>query len=730
MQTTEPVLPDYESDYLGTVRQAFKRHRFAAFLVFAVFVITAVTVLALITPQYRATAIVMIEGQAPQVVKMDTVMPSLPTDPDTVSSEIQVLQSRDLVSEVARDLKVAENPEFNPNRAGWKRRVAIRLLSLTDALLPEDLAFRIRNAIQPPVLSDEAYRNGVLDLVDQNLHIASVGRSRAISITFTSRRPDLAAGFANALAQRYLDNQELLKQTTTEDANRRITDKLASLEQAAAQSAGQAAAFRANSSLTQGRDSVLVRQQMSETSSALTAAIADRISAEARLHEVERAARDPNKRSSAQVLGSRVIQELLILEAKLAGEITPLIQQLGEENPRLGAARAQMRDIKGRIDAEAKNIAASVRGEYDTALDREKSLRGQLDDLKAVMAKVQQDEVQLGQLEQNAQAARNVYDVFLQRSKETAAGGSVQVADARVISHASNPLRPYFPAYAIAIPVIVGFAGALSLLTTLLLEARNRGIRTQSEAGRIMAIPTLGSIPKIGGGHREIDPSSMIGSAVSDLYMRIFPRDSAKCVVVASALPQEGKTTIGLCLARMAARSGQKTLLIDCDLRRSDLSVRLELAEEAGISDVLRGKADSSDVILRDTVVPELSIITCGTGADNPAALLSSRGMADILVELRRQFDLVIVDTAPVMVAPETMSLALAADETLLFVKWSSTPRATAVAAYRKLRSLGAKVTGVVLTMVDVKRISKYSSVDAIPYSRHVSRYYSREGRP
>jgi Mrp family chromosome partitioning ATPase len=156
---------------------------------------------------------------------------------------------------------------------------------------------------------------------------------------------------------------------------------------------------------------------------------------------------------------------------------------------------------------------------------------------------------------------------------------------------------------------------------------------------------------------------------------------------------------------------------------------RLSLPGGSGLSDVLQGAADIEDVVLKDTVVPEICIIPCGHPADNPTGLLSSRRMQDLLVDLKRRFDLIVIDTAPIMAAPETMSLAMAADETLLFVKWAVTPRTTAMAACRKLRSVGVKVSGLVLTMIDVRRISKYSSVDGISYSKEVRRYYSREER-
>lgn len=728
IQAAETFVPEDERDYLSAVWHAFKRHALAAFLIFALVMVLVTVSLAVATPRYSATTTIMIEGRSPQVVKMDSVVSAPPTDQDTVSTEIQVLLSRNLVSAVVRELDLAHDAEFDPNEPGWLRAVALDAVSFASRLLPEQAVGRIRAEFERPALTGRSYEDAVVDLALRNLSVTAVGRSRAISVTFRSASPGTAEKFVNTLAQRYIESQEQLKLTATEDANRRITEKLSGLQQAAAEAAQRAASFRAKSNLTHGSDSTLIGQEISETSTELTAAIGERIVAESRLNEIERAAKNPTKESSAQVLGSRVIQELLIHEAKIAGDIAPLVQALGENNPRLEAARAQVANIRSRIQTEASRIAGGVRGEYASAVDRENNFRAQLDKLKEEMAKVQESEIHLGQLEQNAQAATNIYEVFLKRAKETAADGAVQVSDARVISQAARPLRPYFPNFKIALPVGAILSLVLAFMATLIMEMRDRGIRSQSEAGRLMGIPAAGMIPKFGG-HSDIEPHSMIGSAVSDLYMRVATGHSAKCVVIASALPHEGKTTIGLCLARMAGRSGKKALLIDCDLRRSDLRSRLSLPVGAGISDVLQGTAEFADVMLTDTVVPELSIVPCGHPADNPAGLLSSRTMEDILAESRQRFDLIVIDTAPIMAAPETMSLAVAADETLLFVRWSSTPRATAVAAYRKLRNVGAKVAGVVLTMVDMKRIAKYSLVDGVSYSKEIRRYYSREKR-
>jgi capsular exopolysaccharide synthesis family protein len=210
--------------------------------------------------------------------------------------------------------------------------------------------------------------------------------------------------------------------------------------------------------------------------------------------------------------------------------------------------------------------------------------------------------------------------------------------------------------------------------------------------------------------------------------MRISMMREHKCFLVTSALPREGKTSIALTLARMAALSGKKTLLIDGDMRHSNRRLlRPILTNSTGLSELLTSQVGLDEAVSQDKLVRGVSVLSCGAPVDNPSVLICSAAMRNLLNQARRHYDVVIIDSPPILVGPEAWMLALCADTTLLFVRWARTPCKTVIAAYHKLVSSGARVSGVVLTMVDVKRIAQYSATDAVPYSKEMRRYYSQD---
>jgi polysaccharide biosynthesis transport protein len=716
-----------QSDFLSSVWQCLMRHRLQAIAIILTGTFLVIAGVLVVEPIYSATSMVMIDSRRAQVLNVDMAHPELPLDLDVVSNEVQVLTSRDLVAGVVQKLGLEDDPEFNPNKVGPFRAFALSALEALQPWFPNQVIGAARSVVERRMLHGRQYTDAVIDAVERHLTVYPVGRSRAIMVTFTSIRPALAEQFANTLAQSYIDHQAEMKEQVTEDANRRITDKLAGLRESAADAANRVEEFRVRSGLVDGRDTTLVRQQISEVSSQLIAAESERIASAARLSEVERAGGRRGGDGNAEVLKSALIQQLRIQQSQIAREALPSQVTLGERNPRAEVARAQIADIQRRIDAEVQKVVAAVRGEYQAAVDRESGLRAGLENLKAEMAKVRASEVNLNQLAQNANASREVYESFLKRAKETDAGSTIQSPDAYVISHAASATSPVFPNAKLAIPVGIVMSVALALIVILILEARDRGFHSQSDVWRMLGLASLGMIPDMRR-NRVPAPLSLIGTAFTELYMRISMAREHKCLLITSALPREGKTSITLTLARMAALNGKKTLLIDADMRHSNRGLlRPMLTNSTGLSELLTSEVRLDEAVFQDKLVRGVSVLSCGAPVDNPSVLICSAAMRNLLNQARRYYDLVIIDSPPLLVGPEAWMLALFADTTLLFVRWARTPCKTVIAAYQKLLSSGAKVSGVVLTMVNVKRIARYSAADAVPYSKEMRGYYAQD---
>ncbi len=604
--------PDTQ-DYLGRAWQALRDHRWMAAGIVAAGTLLAAGSVLVATPIYSATSMVMIDGRRAQVLKVGGAAPDLPIDVDTVANEVQVISSRDLVGSVVAKLDLEHDPDYNPNRTGLLRRIALSSLDVLRPWLPEETLAKARAAVQPPVLQGREYTDAVIDEVERDLDVSAVGRSRAIAITFTSPRPAMAQKFANAMAQRYVDHQVEMKQQATEDANRQITDRLAGLQKSAADAAGKVEQYRAKLGLTEGRDSALVRQQISETSSQLTVAQRDRLAAGSRLRDIQRAAVGGGD-GNEEILGSQLIQQLRVQQAQINRENSSSGIIYGEKHPTAEVSRAQSASIQRRIDQETQKIVSAVRGDYQAALDRENGLKARLDQLMTEMGKVRENEVSLDQLAQNATAAKDIYEAFLKRAHETDVGSALRSPDAYVIAHAATPVAPVSPRPKIVIPVGMAISSIFAVVAILALDARDRGFQSQAQVSRELKLPTLGMIPELRR-TRAPDPLSLIGTAITDLYLQIvLGNEQSGCILITSAVPREGKTSVGLTLARIAARNGKRTLFVDADMRRSPRLRRPFDASHGGLSEVLTGRAQLDEVVFADKVAPGVSVpgLRCG----------------------------------------------------------------------------------------------------------------------
>ena len=720
---------DDRPDYLSRVWFALKRFRLVALAILVLGILLTMVGLAVVRPSFSATATIMLDGSRAQVGSVGgSVVPGLPMDLDTVTNEVQVITSRTLISDLVHRLRLDQDPDYDPNRIGPLRSAARSGLIIAEPWLPRSVADEIRLLIEKPTLQGNDLTDAVIDEVTSSLSVGAVGRSRAISITFRSPRPVIAETVANTLAQLYLANQKDMKQQAAASAYAQISGRLVELQTAAAEAAQRAEQFRAKSGLIDGRDTTLVRQQISELSTQLGQAELDRLSTASRLREAERAATGAGSDSSAEVLRSPLIQQLRLQQAQVARDAASATTLYGERYSRAEVASAQQTAIQRAIGQEIQKILSALRGEHQAAVERESGLQARMGALKTEMARVRASEVSYDQLAQNAGAAREIYEAFLRRAKETSVGSLIQSPDAYIISQATVPITPVFPNRKLGIAVGAALSVALAFVAVLSLEARDGGFLSQTHIARVLGLATIGVIPRLRRGERIPAPLSVIGTAITDLYLRIVRTPENRCVLMTSAFPREGKTSVSLTLARIAAHNGRKTLFINADLRRPRRPSTASRSMQPGLSELLAGTALLEEVVRLDEVVRGVSVLEAGASVDNPAALICSTHMRDLLSRARRSYDLIIIDSPPVLVGPEAWALALLADTTLLFVRWAHTPCKAVLMAYRTLSEAGASVSGVVLTMVDVKRLARYGNAgDAIQYAKAMSGYYASD---
>jgi len=439
-------------DIREIIRTLWRRKSIIALAATMVIVVAALFIWN-ITPRYTASAYVMIEPRESQVVDVQAVLSGLPGDAETIESEIQVIRSRKLAQKTIAKLQLDRDPEFN---------ASLRLPGTFDKLLDwrgyfdylpqswRDAIFAPGSEEQAVVLSEteEAARleARLIDSFLKKLTIKPEGRSRVIRITFSSERPRTAAKVANTLADFYIVAQLDAKFEATKRANAWLAERIAELGEQVDLSEKAVETFRAEQGLIQGKDATLAQQEISELGTQLVMERTKRVEVEARLRQVQSLLSSAGGVSSAsEVLNSPLIQRLREQETTIERRIAELSQDYGERHPTMVNVKAELADLRGKIQTEVNRIVQSLRNEVAVARARASSLNQALSDRKREMGRLNAAEVQLRALEREATANRALLETFLQRSKETSSQQSFQEADASLLSAAAVPQLPTYP---------------------------------------------------------------------------------------------------------------------------------------------------------------------------------------------------------------------------------------------------------------------------------------------
>lgn len=717
---------------LGRLIDVFRR-RIWVFAVTAgvVFLLVAAATLSA-TRLYTATAQVQIDMRERRVLgDVESVMSGMSGDTSAVETETQILQSRTLAGRVVDQLKLYADPAFAPpEKPGLAQQIA-GVFGAAPKLTPAEAAAAQTRA-----------REAAITSLLRSTRITRVGLTYIIDIGVTLPEAEKAAEIANTYAELYLTQQLETKYDTIARANEWLSKRLDDLRAEVQTKEREVEMYRTQSGLLSAEGSTLTEQSIAQLNLELVqsrAALAERT---ARLRGVENAvAAGGSPESAAEALSSPVIAQLRERQADLARERAELSTKLGPKHPDMQRIAKEQADLEQQIQNQVRLIVENLRNEVSIARQRvasiEESLAGQRTNLSANNLGA----VKLGELEREAEASRTLYEAFLNRFKQIAEQSGIEQPDARIQSRASTPLAPSSPntQLNLAIGLVLGLA--LGAVAVFLIELLERGLRTSEDVTRRIGVPYLGAVPYLDKSDRMVDgefvsaenyvlkrPVSAFGEALRSIRAGVFfanPDRRVKVVAITSSVPDEGKTTTSLGLARISALAGSRTVLVDCDLRRRSATHALGIEVEKGLTEVLFKTATLQDVIRKDP----------GSGADvvplaqaefTPRDLFGSDAMRQLIDQLRAKYDVIILDTAPVLPLADTRVLAALADTVLLVARWGRTPAALVKEAVEQLRSHNARVGGVVLEAVETNMIARLLYDKSDYYSELYQTYYIR----
>lgn len=712
------------------------RRRLKLFLASALVVFILVLVVTIqATPLYTATASLMIDSRTAQVVESEAVLSGLPSDTATVDTEVEILKSRRLAERVVEGLNLENDPEFNralsPGFSGQASRAFARVFRIG---APDRADERLAEG------EARTQREQVVDRVRERLTIRRVGLTRVMGVGFTSHDPGKAARIANVFAEDYLLEQLEAKFEATRQANSWLDTRLGELRREVIQSEAAVEQYRNANNLLSASGATLTEQEISTYNTQLATVRAQQAEDEARLSTAKaQLARGSTGDDVGEALGSTVVQQLRARRAEISGRVADLSSRYGPRHPDMMRAERELTDIDGQIQAEIARIVSNLEARVQVAGQRTASMQSSLAGARGTLAANNNANVRLNELQRNAEASRTLYQGLLDRFKQITSREGLEESDARIVSRAPVPGMPSSPNVALNLMLGLLLALAAGAAAIVLAEMLDVGLATGEDVEVHLAHPHLGSIPLLSsvasGADRGAAPAAFLldkplsafAEAVRALRTSIlFSRvgQTVTVVAVTSTLPGEGKTTTALCLARSAAQAGQSVVVVDCDLRRRAVNRMLGFEPERGLLEVLNG-VSTLEAALHLDAESGAHVLALTDAGFTPRDVFNSQAMTALLASLRERFDLVILDTAPVLAVADTRTLASLADAVVFVARWRSTPRKAAASALRLLEGADSHVAGVALVQVDMRARARYGAGDAAYYYGAYKHYYS-----
>lgn len=694
-------------------------------------VVASALVLSLIPKTYTATAILIVDPRTQKVTQSDAVLGGIGSDAAAVESQVEILESSTLAKRVVAELGLDRGGELTEPSAIERATESLRGLF--------GLAQREPSAAEQ--------RERVLQRFSERLRVRRRGLTYVLEIAYSSGSAETAARVGNALADAYLADQKRQKLEAARSASGLLGARLDDLRGRARDTERAVSTFKNQNGIVDlGAAQTLLDREIAEQSQQLTQAQARGAEAGARYAQARRAmaAGAEGGGTLAEALQSSVVTNLRQQYAQLGAQLADLRNNLGPRHPAVGAAEAQVRTVAGQIRTEIGRLAQGLRNEAEAAAARERTLSASLDRLKGQAARRAQAQVRLAELEREAQASKTILEQSLLRQKETSEQQNLVSSEARILTPAAPPLRPSAPKTGLMLVVALAGGLVLGLGAAAAAEAMEPGLRHPGAIERGLGVPLLGMLPRVtasrftpdregsrvggqvgGPGHVRLTGDSReharfeeairmlalplrSGSGMPGLDRGGVSGRSGDTLLVTSALAGEGKSTVSEHLAEMFARQGRKVLLVDVDARDARLTRTRRAAQSPGMLDALRNASDPGNFIHHGTV-DAISFLPIGLARNDSKAaeLFFSPALGRAVADLRRRFDLIVLDGPHLLHGIEGRLLLAHADRTALVVEWGRTSREDVRAALDLFERAPGSLAGIILNKVDRKALRR-----------------------
>lgn len=707
-------------EYWRTVR----KHKWSI-IAFALVVTLLAGVAAFVTtPIYEAKTTLLIETSKQKVVGIEDVYSGMGASREYFQTQVEIIKSRDVALKAIAKLRLYDDPAFDPRApkkgiAAWK----------------EQLGFSTET--EPNEWNEKTLTEAVLPALSGGLVIEPIRLSQLVVIRFQSSDPVLASRVTNAIANTYIENDLDARFQMTRTASVWLQDRLSGLKDKLNQSEQALQKYRESQGLVSGRENTSngTGQQMDQLQTRLIDARTRRAEIEATYRIVKDASKAGDLASQPAVLLSAQVADAKRQTTEAARKLADVSQRYGKEHPKYLQADSEAKAATDNLQRQVELVVGGINNEYERARSTEKMLESALASARGAVQNVNRKGFELGVYEREVDSNKQMYDMFINRSKETNVGSDLQTTVARVVDAAAVPNQPIKPKKLLIIGVAFVLGLLVGVMLALLLELLDNTLKTSEDVETYLKQPLLSIMPMLAkkdtdrkrSGRLVLDsPNSLYSEAIRTARTGVLLSSvdmPSRTIIVTSSVPGEGKTTFSSNLA-MAHAMTKKTLLVDADMRRPSIAKCYGLDPNAlGLSELVAGTAKFSECI-QHIEGSNLMVMTSGAIPPNPLELLHSDRFGQTLDALAKNFEIVIIDSPPVELVSDAAVIAARATDVIFVTKAQSTPYPLARKSLQRLRRANGHLIGVVLNALDFNKAEKYYG-EYSGYGKHGSGNYS-----
>ena len=703
-------------------------------------------------PVYFAKTTLLIENQRANVVSFEDVYQVDTRSRSYLKTQLEIFKSRAIARRVVDRMRLVEHPLFRPKESESVSSSSLSIDSAknmfaslflddvnsesldtepVDNISASESTETILASSETETEGGNSYlRKSIVDRIMNSIIISPVYGTKLISIQASAGDPQLAADIANEFAEVYIESHLEAKLEVTQKASAWLSDRLGSLRQTLRESEQELQSFREREQLIDTGDvrSIDVAE-LEQLTQSLVEATRTKNDARALYNQISQSKLSVDRMLALPVVSNNVVvQNLIESRATAKRLVAELGDRYGKKHPRMVSALSDLSQVEGELKSQVDNVARGLNVSYLAAQDAEKELRRQIVNVKSRLQNVSRKEFSLRELEREVDANRQVYEVFLNRGKETNETANLEAVNARVIDEALPPDYPSKPEKKKIVMAAVFLSAFFAAGVILLLDWLDNTIKSPEDVEERLRVPLLGYLPL---DKSNKDDSPFLGflsdekwhfaeavRTVRTSFVLSCLDKPAKVTVVTSTVPNEGKSTVSLCLAHALGQM-EKVLLIDADMRKPSIGKALDISLlTPGLSNLIAGTAGLEECVTR---LPnsEVDIITAGVVLGNPLDLIAGDRFALVLKSLREKYDRILIDSAPIQAVSDSLVIATHADALIYVVRSDGASTPLIKKGLRRLSETQARFSGVVLNQVDVEKMKKQSGYESEYYENY-----------